>query len=397
MRRLLMVVGLALLAGGVQAAEPDRYREDARALEALVNAQYAYPERLPGGRMPISDKLRTEAERVSDKRSLLRYAERALLTLADHHAITGSSFPDSWALVPSYSDLWIEKHRRAFVVEAVREDSPAERAGVRAGDELLAVGDALTAQAVEAFWADLGLASTEDRAGFAARMLAAGRRDRPRVVSIRDRSGKVRRLILSSLYAGAVQRPPISYSRYGGELRIKFHDSLGRDDTIAAFDAAMAQAAPQQRVILDLTDTPSGGNTVVARAIMGWFVSKPAAYQVHNLPAEQRRTGIARQWAEQVLPREGKHHPGPVVVRVGRWTGSMGEGLAIGFHAIGARVVGDRMAGLLGAVYDHKLGDSGLVIKIPTERLMTVDGVGREHFTPSPPRRGDPAASRPGS
>jgi carboxyl-terminal processing protease len=168
----------------------------------------------------------------------------------------------------------------------------------------------------------------------------------------------------------------------GPDLVIRFNDSLGQDATIAAFDSAMASARRGQRVILDLTDTPSGGNTTIARAVLGWFVVKPTFYQVHSVPAEQRQTGIARQWVEQVLPRPGKYHRGPIIVRVGRWTGSMGEGLAIGFDAVGARVEGDRMAGLLGAIYDHRLEKSGQVIKFPTERLSAVNGTPRERFVP---------------
>ena len=60
----------------------------------------------------------------------------------------------------------------------------------------------------------------------------------------------------------------------------------------------------------------------------------------------------------------------------------MGEGLAIGFAAIGARVEGDRMAGLLGAIYDYKLAISGTIIKFPAERLSAVDGTPREKFVP---------------
>ena len=165
---------------------------------------------------------------------------------------------------------------------------------------------------------------------------------------------------------------------------IRFNDSLGEDATVAAFDAAMATARPGQPVVLDLTDTASGGNTVIARAIMGWFVDTPTAYQIHNLPAEERETGVPRQWIEQVLPRPGKRHRGSVTVRVGRWTGSMGEGLAVGMEGLGADVVGDRMAGLLGAIYDHRLPNSGLVIKLPTERLYAVDGTPRETFRPRP-------------
>jgi len=83
-----------------------------------------------------------------------------------------------------------------------------------------------------------------------------------------------------------------------------------------------------------------------------------------------------------VLPRPGRRHRGPVRVEVGRWTGSMGEGLALGFDAIGAELVGTRMAGLLGAIYDYRLEHSGLVLKLPTERLSHVDGTPREAFVP---------------
>ena len=62
----------------------------------------------------------------------------------------------------------------------------------------------------------------------------------------------------------------------------------------------------------------------------------------------------------------------------------MGEGLAIGFHAMGAAVEGSRMAGLLGAVYDERLPNSGLVVKLPVERLFAVDGTPREEFEPTP-------------
>ena len=172
-----------------------------------------------------------------------------------------------------------------------------------------------------------------------------------------------------------------------GALVVRFNDSLGEDKTIAAFDAAMAKARPGGRVVIDLTDTPSGGDTTVARAVLGWFVDRPRGYQVHNLPSELRETGIARQWIEQVLPRPGKHHIGPVAVRVGRWTGSMGEGIAIGFDAIGAPVTGSPMAGLRGAVYDERLEHSGLVLKIPAERLYSVSGTPREAFVPRPERR----------
>lgn len=368
-------------------AEPDAaaYRQDALSIEPLINSQYAYLDRFPGEVMPMSPVLRAEAEAVTDRSALLRYAEHAVSALVDHHAITGGSFADSWSLVPSYSDLWVEPDGDAWRITAVRDGSPAAGAGILPGDALTAVGGTPTGDAVAAFWSDLGLAVDGERAGHAARVLAAGRRDRPRDLTIRSPGGAERRLALPNLYAvQGGDRPAVEVREMADDRIIRFNDSLGDSDTIAAFDAAMAGLREGQRVVLDLTDTASGGNTVVARAIMGWFVDAPMAYQVHNLPAEGRETGVPRQWVEQVLPRPGKRHRGPVLVRVGRWTGSMGEGLAIGMDALGPEVSGGPMAGLLGAVYDHRLANSGLVIKLPTERLYAVDGTPREAFIPRP-------------
>jgi carboxyl-terminal processing protease len=374
---------LTLASSVAFAAEPAGLREDAGGLERLVNHEYAYLDRLPGGRFTLTPKLRAEAEAVRTKPELIRFAERALMLLADHHAITGASLNDSWAVFPSYGDMWIGQHGQAYVIEQVREDSPAERAGIRDGDRLVALGGIPTAAAVASFWADLGATGSVGRNGYAARVLGAGRRDRSRSITVQRGSEPARSLELPNLYyLKLLDRPMLTATQDDGRLVIRFHDSLGDSATIAAFDRVMARAHRGQPVVLDLTDTPSGGNTSVARAIIGWFVTKPTAYQIHNLPVEERETGIARQWIEQVLPRSGKYHSGRVTVRVGRWTGSMGEGMAIGLWATDARVEGTRMAGLLGAIYDHPLTISGVVVKLPTERLYAVDGTARERFVP---------------
>jgi hypothetical protein len=365
---------------GAAAPAPVDYAADAKALDALIAANYAYLDRFPGGVAPASAKLTVQRDAVHDRDSLLHYAEAALTALADHHAITGASFKDDWALAPSYADLWIVAVGSGYAVDAVRVDTPAARAGIVAGDRLTAVDRVPIAQAVAAFWSPLGLDAAGERGAYGARVLAAGRRDRPRVLTV-SHGGFARTLTLPSLYDAHQDQPPLSVTG----TTIRFNNSLGDAATIVAFDTAMAALPATAPVTIDLTDTPSGGNTSVARAVMGWFVTGPSAYQVHNLPAEERETGVPRQWIEQVLPRAGKFHPGPVKVLVGRWTGSMGEGLAIGFAAFGKPVCGTRMAGLRGAVYDFTLPASGLVVKFPSERLYTTGGVPRETFVPRPP------------
>jgi carboxyl-terminal processing protease len=382
--RIGAALAAAVLLGGAGDA-PD-YPAAAHTLDATIALAYAYPEKLPGGELPRSAKLDAERGAVTDGRSLLHYAEDRVTSLADHHAITGSSFKDSWAVIPTYADLWIVARDGRYLVDAVREDSPAAQAGVHAGDLLARVDDVETGAAVTAFWDALGLAVTPRRADYAARVLAAGRRDRDRHLTITTAGGATRTLTLPSLYTLQSDSPPLTVSSARNQTVIRFNNSLGDDGTIAAFDATMAQVPPGDRLVLDLRDTPSGGNTTIARAVMGWFVRQAHGYQVHNRPVEQRQSGIARQWIEQVLPREGKHRPRLPAVWVGRWTGSMGEGLAIGFASMGATVSGTPMAGLNGSVEDLPVGDSGLTIKLPTERLMTTAGLPREDFVPRPLR-----------
>jgi hypothetical protein len=381
---------LFLLALPAHANEPNPWNEDARALARIINEQYAYLERLPAGKYALTAELQAQADAVRDEKSLLYLAEKALLLLSDHHAITGSSFGDSWAVVPSYSTLWIERSGGIYRITAVRAGSAAEINGIATGDVLKEIGGVPVEKAVAKFWADLGVGQYDDQqAGFAARVLAAGRRDRATEIGFTT-SKKMRRSFVSpSLYVGPIKERGVrSFLRDATQV-IEINDVLGETETIAAFDSAMALLSPDKPLVIDLTNTASGGNTTVSRAIMGWFVRKPMPYQIHNSPAEERWTGIPRQWVEQVLPREGKYRGSLPTIRVGRWTGSMGEGLAIGLHALGARVEGEPMAGLLGAIEDIKLPNSGLVIKLPTERLHAVDGTPREKFMPVPMETAD--------
>jgi len=364
------------------------YAGDAAALDKLIIENYAYEDHWPGGTLPDSPSLTAERAAVHDRDSLLRYAEDRIASLADHHAITGSSFKDSWAIIPTYADLWVERRGEVFVIDAVKADSPAAKAGVVPGDRLVSIGDMSTTEAVAGFWQSLGLPVTQERADYGARVLAAGRRDRPRDLTIAHK-GASRRLTLPNLYSVQENQPPLSVIGDGsGSSIIRINNSLGEQDTIKAFDQAMAALPANAPVVLDLSDTPSGGNTSVARAMMSWFIDAPRSYQIHRLPAEERETGITRQWTEQVLPRQGMHHSVLPTVRVGRWTGSMGEGIAIGFSALGARVEGTRMAQLKGAVYDFSLPSSGLVVKVPAERLYTIKGEPREDFVPAAGRGG---------
>jgi len=77
-------------------------------------------------------------------------------------------------------------------------------------------------------------------------------------------------------------------------------------------------------------------------------------------------------------------YKGNVYVAVSRWTGSMGEGIAIGFDALKrAKIIGTQMAGLLGAIDKFTLPFTNISFQIPTERVYHINGTPREQYKPT--------------
>jgi carboxyl-terminal processing protease len=138
-------------------------------------------------------------------------------------------------------------------------------------------------------------------------------------------------------------------------------------------------------LILDLRETPSGGNTTVAKAIMGWFVSTDHFYQKHEYYAEEKAYGVKSSWEEIVSPRKDKFYGKPLVILCNHWTGSIAEGITIGFDGLerpDTKIIGTDMARLNGAVYTHEMPNTKIHFTYPAERLYHINGLPREQYIP---------------
>jgi carboxyl-terminal processing protease len=161
---------------------------------------------------------------------------------------------------------------------------------------------------------------------------------------------------------------------------IKINNCLYNYDLINEMDKAIDNFSSLKTIIIDLSETPSGGNTTVARAMMGRFINEKLPYQTHEIDESQYET--KQLWTEYVIPRK-KMYTGKVIIMVGHWTGSMGEGIAIGFDAMNkGTVIGTKMAGLIGAIDGFKLTETHIGFQIPTEQLYHVNGTPRENYLP---------------
>jgi carboxyl-terminal processing protease len=105
-------------------------------------------------------------------------------------------------------------------------------------------------------------------------------------------------------------------------------------------------------------------------------------YQRHRIP-RYGQADVERNWQEEVAPRGPFTYQGRLVVLVDHWTGSMGEGIAIGIDAMHrGMVIGTTMGQLAGATEDVPLPRTGLTIALPTQELFHVDGTPRHRWVP---------------
>ncbi|HEU5297369.1 MAG TPA: hypothetical protein VFU71_21505 [Burkholderiaceae bacterium] len=349
----------------------------------LLTLDYAYFQR-PGVDGPaIVAHFAALATATTTRQQFVALIQQMARQFADPHLNVGPAAPDAPSLVPTASDLHGAWTDGRFAIVDVRADSDAGRQGVVAGDEVISIDGVAPQAAVERLLGRALTALSREQVTFGLNLALAGVRDRPRRLVVRGRGGQ-RDLALRSTAEQAravAAAPAISSQRRGDVGIIVFNNSLGRDETIAEFARALLPLLDTRALVIDLRNTPSGGNTTVARGVLGHFTSRERPYQMHTVPGEARRHGVPRKFVEYVLPLQPQYR-GRVIALGGRWTGSMGEGMMIGFDAIGAQTAGSPMGHLLGAMSRETLAACGATVELGEEQLFHVNGSPREAFVP---------------
>jgi len=342
---------------------------DLTAARDAVRLHMAYPL---GGGGSVEDAfatLRADAERARTPGEHLHVIETFVYDLADHHIELSTNNQQSPRLVPTGASVWVEYRGGQYVVTQVRPGSAVRAAGLREG----MIVDSIDGRAPSA----LPLPPVNDAGeafalGFAARVALAGTHAHDAVIVAHDARGRIETLVaLNDAQSDGLAS--LSFPAPDVAL-IRINNSLGDSDLPAAFDALMARARSARVILLDLRDTPSGGDTDVAEPIMSWFVHGARGYQLDHRGD--------RTWIANVRGRADAFG-GRLIVLADHWTGSMGEGMTIGLRsAAGATYVGTPMAGLRGAIEEFPVPCLGVRIRLPVEQLFTVEGQPRELATP---------------
>lgn len=389
MRPFTVLLFLALLASPAVAQHvapeseevSERYAEDFDVFWRFVAEEYVYFDQKQTDWQHVRSLYKPKAATAANDRAFLNVLEQAVGELYDSHAGFDTNNHVSPRLIPSGTDLWAEWQNGQAVVTDVRAGSAAEQAGLRPGRVVRKIGGRPVEEVVRGLLPRTLQNPDSTAWDWALRTALAGTHAGPvRLTASAD--GQT----VSYEFTPGIERPetPLTFDTLRHDIGyIRVNNLLDNTDLIAAFDSALTELRTTRGLILDLRDTPSGGNTTVARGIMGRLIETDQPYQRHELPFDNRDFDIPRVWVEYVAPRGPFVYTCPVAVLVGRWTGSMGEGLAIGLDGMDrATVVGTPMAGLHGAISERELPNTGIAVRVPAERLMHIDGSPREAFVP---------------
>ena len=149
---------------------------------------------------------------------------------------------------------------------------------------------------------------------------------------------------------------------------------MGETKTKLEFKQALSDLKETDGIILDLRNTVDGGNTSIAYPIAGHFTNKKMGFQKYKNTKEE--------FVDFIKPTNPKYDK-PLIVLVGRWTGSVGEGLSSGFDGTGiGKIVGTEMLKLAGATKSYNFSNFNYGYQYPYIDVLHITGYPREKFVP---------------
>lgn len=320
-----------------------------------------------------------ELERISSEEETVLFFEYVLNEFYDNHLTLGTNRDSSYRLfAPLYASL---QGDQIIIKNVWQTQIEAPEVNI-IGAEIMSFNGTEFNEVIARFPSQCNDKSNPEVREWIINKILSGRYSEPRVLGLRLAGGQELEFDLDAITLSP--NDGLLTSRKIGNIGlIRINNSLGNDDLVSAFDSTLNEFSDADGIIIDLRNTIFGGDSYEARGIMSRFIDAPQPYQKHAYIAKSPgNPDVERSWVEYVSPRPEPYEK-PVVVLVGRWTGSMGEGLAIGFEGMGrAEIVGTEMRRLAGEVYDFGFQHQWYGYKLSTARLFHVNGRPREAYVP---------------
>jgi C-terminal processing protease CtpA/Prc len=357
-----------------------KYEKDFSEFWNDIHDNYAYFDQQPFHWEKVKAIYQPQVKEIGNDKDFIRLMEKVVHEFHNGHISLNTNLSTSNRMIPAGQDLFVQKRNDKFYITDIRKGFGADLSGLKMGDEVVLFNGKKIPEQMKPFLPNYTTIHTEAMEQYAINMLFAGTHIVKRAITIHQNGNPIhfypdsfQRNKTVSLIDTKILNKTTAY--------LKINNALGDFKTIEAFDKAIDEFLQYKNLVIDLTETPNGGNTTVARSLLGRFVTKAMPYQQHELDEIAFQT--KRMWVEYVIPRKTPFK-GKVFVIVGHWTGSMGEGIAIGFDGLKkAKIIGTEMAKLLGAVDRFTMSETKIGFQFPTERLYHINGTPREKYKPT--------------
>ena len=316
----------ATAAGAVETTQDITYVQDFDELWRTLDERYCFfgEKRVDWGR--VQTRYRPMAARAESDEAFKEVVRQVLAELYDTHTHLAEP-PEGAPRWPPF-DLLVAPDGPVARVVAVQEGSAAADGGIDVGDRIFEVGGL----AIGRVAADLGprcLVRPDPAAyDYSLNVAVAGRRGQGRSLSVAAADGRRRTVNLA--LKPRPGEPDVSSRKLDGGLGYIRIASFGDDGAVARFDVALAGLRDCRGLIIDVRGN-GGGDTAVARPIMGRFITRPALYA---LMRRRQGRGLGAPWRETVEPRGPFTYGGPVVVLTDHWSASMAEGFPMGMRGL---------------------------------------------------------------
>ncbi len=370
-----------------QSFTPNDFEEDFLFLWKTIKEDYAYFHIKQTDWNKVKEIYSSKLKTVKSKDDFISFLESVIAELYDPHFYLTTNLPSSFQLAPTGIDMWVEWIDGKAIITEIKKNSLAEKAGLRPGMEIIEVNHTSIGDLVSTILPQSLTKQDSAAKNWALRSAIGGDRISKRLIKIYYKN-KTTIYTLDPVDTKNKNKATIEYGTINNSIGyIQFNNSLGNTKTIIEFDQALEALKNTKGLILDLRNTPSGGNTIVAKGIIGRLIDKELPYQRSMYPEDPMdslQLHIKDVEYDVIAPRGTFTYTQPIVVLVDHWTASMGEGIAIGMDGIKrATIVGTKMAELVGAIEHIDLPRTKIGVNYPYLQLYHLNGTPRENFIPS--------------
>ena len=385
---ILLFFFLATLVG-CQSPSDDFNAELAwREFDEVFKENYAYYDNTNIELSSLFDDYKNKALEATSEQEFISVVTVFMRYFRDPHLNIYPGNKTGYSVTPTGADIWVTQQQGKYLIIDIKAGSAAYNSNIQVNSEAISIDGRTPKEAITTVFG-----GEFDR-------LSTKRKVRGLNIALGGIKNKTRKIItrykgvdsyhqLDATYDAikrAYKEPTLVFKTINNLGYIRFNNSLGNNDTVNAFNKAIKELITTDGLILDLRNIPSGGNTGVAEPILGHFVQQETPYQLYQRqqPSHfgQKKIPFHQAKMERATAKPKKpFYDKPFVVLVGRWTGSIGEGMMIGLDALGAKaIIGAPTADLLGGIKNITLTQSNAVIDIAYERMFHVNGTYREDF-----------------